>query len=245
MPKNKIRIGSIVPALNVTAEDEFIRLSQTYTNQHEPVGVHFARSAVDGTKPLAEQFQGMVDEAPSDARSLAVAGVSVIAFACTSASIFKGPGFDRTISEAIYDATGIPAVSTASAVLEGLEAVGAKRVAVATPYLQWICDAEREFLEAGGMEVTSIAGMDRKGGKDIHGISSNEILELVDTVMDDSADALFVSCTDLPSLELIGQLEEKYHKPVLTSNQVTFWSCAKISGLAPINGYGTLLRDFL
>jgi maleate cis-trans isomerase len=243
----KIRLGFIVPSLNVIAEDNFIRLAQAWSDHQsppdQPLGVHFTRADVDGLLPLEVQFQGMVDNAPSLGKSLASAGVSVVAFACTSASLFKGPGFDRAIAQAITQQTGLPSVCTASAVLQALEALGVKRVAVATPYVEWVYAAERDFLEAGGFEVTAINGLGRQGGKDISRISSQEIFELADDVMDDKAEALFISCTDLPSLELITRLEEKYARPVITSNQATFWRCAQILGLGPVPGYGQLMVD--
>jgi arylmalonate decarboxylase len=241
----KIRIGCIVPSLNVVAEDNFIRMSEAYAAHHPALGVHFARADVGRTQPLEEQFQGMVDNAPLLGKSLASAGVSVVAFACTSASLFKGPGFDLTIAQAITQQTGLPSVCTASAVLEALTALKVKRVAVATPYVEWVYAAERDFLEAGGFEVTAINGLGRQGGKDTNTVSSGDIFELVEDVMNDEAEALFVSCTDLPSLEMISRLEEKYQRPVITSNQATFWRCAKILGLGSFEGFGQLMVDCL
>jgi maleate cis-trans isomerase len=241
----KNRIGFIVPSLNVVAEDSMIRMSEDYARNNPAIGVHFTRANVDVSQPLAVQFQSMVDTAPDHGLSLGMAGVSVIAFTCTSASIFKGPGFDRKISESIAKVTGIPAVSTASAVLEALEALNIKRVAVATPYVEWVYAAERDFLQAAGFEVTAVNGMDRRGGAEINTISADEILKQADEVVNDEAEALFVSCTDLPVIDLIQKLEERYSRPVLTSNQVTFWSCAKRLGLGAFEGYGQLMRNYL
>jgi maleate cis-trans isomerase len=245
MDAEQPRMGIIVPAINVTAEDEFIRLSQSYARQHSAVGVHFARAMVDVSRPMAEQFQGMADDAPKLGLSLAAAGVSVIAFACTSASVFRGVGFDREISESISAISDIPSVSTASAVLQALRTLDAGRVALATPYMEWVYQAESEFLEAGGFEVTAVNGMDRTGGRDINSISAEEIIRQTDEVMIRDTDVLFVSCTDLPSLDLVPQLEERYGKPVITSNQATFWSCAKVLGFHTVSGHGRLLEENL
>ena len=116
---------------------------------------------------------------------------------------------------------------------------------MATPYLEWVFEAEREFLQAAGFEVTAIKGMARRGGQDIHTISEGEIRDLVADIDSVAAEALFISCTDLPTLALIAELEAHHGKPVVTSNQATFWGCAKVAGLKPIEGYGRLLRDHL
>lgn len=234
-----VRIGCIVPAINVIAEDDFISLSPP------DVGVHFARADVDQARPIAEQFQRMVDDAPYLAKTLVKADVKVVGFACTSASFFKGEGSDAVIAESISDKAGVPAVTTSTAVVEALRSIGARRIAVATPYLEWIFEAERDFLQAAGFDVTGINGMERRGGADIHTISAGEIHDLVADVDSVEAEALFISCTDLPALSLIDEIEAHHGKPVVTSNQATFWGCAKVAGVKPIEGYGQLLRDHL
>ncbi len=234
-----VRIGCIVPAINTTAEDDFIALCPP------DVGVHFARADVDQARPMAEQFQRMVDDAPYLATTLVKASVKVVGFACTSASFFKGEGSDAVIAESIKDRAGVPPVTTSTAVVEALRSIGARRIAVATPYLEWVFESEREFLQAAGFEVTAINGMERRGGEDIHTISESEIRGLVADVDSAQADTIFVSCTDLPALSLIDELEKRHGKPVITSNQATFWGCAKLTGVKPIEGYGLLLRDQL
>ncbi len=238
MIKN-VRIGCIVPAINTAAEDDFIALCPP------DVGVHFARADVDQNRPMAEQFQRMVDDAPYLATTWVKADVKVVGFACTSASFFKGEGSDAVIAEKISEKAGVPAVTTSTAVVDALGRVGARRIAVATPYLQWVYESEKAFFEAAGFEITAINGMERRGGEDIHTISESEIRELVADVDSPQADTIFVSCTDLPALSLIDELEERHGKPVITSNQATFWGCAKLAGVKPVQGYGRLLRDHL
>ena len=93
MTRKNHRLGFIVPAINVVAEDDFIALAAA------DVGVHFARADVDTTREIAAQFDQMIDAAPALAAALAKAGVAVVAFACTSASFFRGEGSDRLIAE--------------------------------------------------------------------------------------------------------------------------------------------------
>lgn len=229
-------MGCIVPSINVTAEDEIIAMAPL------GVGVHFARALVDRSLPLESQFSTMVDQLPDLASGLAHAGVSVIAFACTSAGFFKGVGSDRDIAQAIARGADLPAVPTATAVVEALNVLDIRRVAVATPYVKWVFEREREFLEAAGFVVTAITGLERTGGADISGISDDTVRSLVDAVDSADADAVFVSCTDLPAVHLITELEDRYGKPVVTSNQATFWACAQRIGLPPMDRFGRLMQ---
>jgi maleate cis-trans isomerase len=239
MTKNRHRLGFITPAINVIAEDDYIALAD------DDIGVHFARADVDTDCEVAEQFQQMIDAAPSLAASIAKAGVAVVGFACTSASFFQGKGSDQVIAENMTAAAGVPTFTTATAAVSALRTVGAKRLAVATPYLSWVYEAERVFFQDAGFDVLAINGLERLGGTDINSISEEEIRVLVADVEKENADAIFVSCTDLPVLGLIDELERTHGKPVVTSNQATYWAAAKVAGVPPVSGYGTLLRDHL
>jgi maleate cis-trans isomerase len=239
MTKKRHRLGFITPAINVIAEDDYIALAD------DDIGVHFARADVDTDCEVAEQFQQMIDAAPSLAASIAKAGVAVVGFACTSASFFQGKGSDQVIAENMTAAAGVPTFTTATAAVSALRTVGAKRLAVATPYLSWVYEAERVFFQDAGFDVLAINGLERLGGTDINSISEEEIRVLVADVEKENADAIFVSCTDLPVLGLIDELERTHGKPVVTSNQATYWAAAKVAGVPPVSGYGTLLRDHL
>ena len=239
MTKKHHRLGFIIPAINVNAEDDYITLAA------DDVGVHFARADVDTNREVAEQFQQMIDAAPTLAASIAKAGITVVGFACTSASFFQGEGSDQVIAQNMTAAAGVPTYTTATAAVNALRTVGAKRIAIATPYLSWVYEAERAFFQHAGFDVLAINGLERRGGTDINSITGDEIRALVEDIDRPDADAIFVSCTDLPVLDLIDELERTYRKPVLSSNQATFWAAAKADGVSPISGYGTLLKDHL
>jgi len=239
MTKKHHRLGFIIPAINVIAEDDYIALAAT------DVGVHFARADVDPNREVAEQFQQMIDAAPALAASIAKAGITVVGFACTSASFFQGEGSDKAIAERMTASAGVPTFTTATAAVTALQTINARTIAIATPYLSWVYEAERGFFQHAGFDVLAINGLERRGGTDINSISDDEIRALVADVDQPEADAIFVSCTDLPVLGLIDELERTHGKPVVTSNQATFWAAAKADGVPTITGYGALLKDHL
>jgi maleate cis-trans isomerase len=228
------RIGCIVPAPNVRAEEDFVALAPP------GVAVHFHRMEVDLATPLAEVLDTMVAAAPRLAQALAGAEAEVIAFACTSASFHRGAGSDRAIEAAMTAASGVPAVATSRAVVEALRAVGARRIAVATPYVDWIVAAEQAFLAAAGFDVRHIAGLGLVQPRDIHAIVPEDVARWARACDRPDADALFVSCTDYAAVPAIAQLERELGKPVVTSNQATYWACARCLGVAARSGYGRL-----
>lgn len=229
------RIGCIVPTINVVAEQDFIALSRDHSS------VHFARADIDRTTTIPEQFNQMVAAAPMLAAQLAKAEVEAVAFACTSASFFQGPGSDAEIAGAMSAEAKIPAVTTSSAVIEAFQHLDAQRIAIATPYVEWVWRAEREFFQAAGFDVPSIGGQNKDGGSSINRMSKTEVWDLVLSHDHADADIMFVSCTDLPVLGLIGELEQALKKPVVSSNQATYWAVSRILGLGPVDGYGRLL----
>jgi maleate isomerase len=45
------------------------------------------------------------------------------------------------------------------------------------------------------------------------------------------ADVVFASCTNLRTFEVIVEAEVELHRPVLSANQVTIWSCLRAADL--------------
>jgi maleate isomerase len=173
---------------------------------------------------------------------LADAGVRAIAFACTSASLLLGPGFDRELSDRLQRATGVPATTTATALLRALEHLGARRICVGTPYDAEVTERERAFLEAAGHEVLSIHGLGLVHDRDIGALSFGAVKELAHRVHRPGADAVFLSCTNLPALPVLGALEDELGCPVFSSNAATIWELLRLVDVAPAGeGLGRLL----
>ena len=56
------------------------------------------------------------------------------------------------------------------------------------------------------------------------------------------ADAIFVSCGALRTLDVIGEIERRAGKPAVCSNQAMIWDCLRLAGINDrIEGYGRLL----
>jgi maleate cis-trans isomerase len=213
-----------------------------------PAGVSWHTTRVLLTGPATrESFQRMASNVARAAEELATAEVDVVVYGCTSGSIGgEGPQAVATIERIC----GVPAVTTAGAVVEALAALGVRRIAVATPYVSSVNETERSFLEQAGLEVVSIEGMgigqtdtDRRTIAHQPPARTEALARAVDRP---EAEAIFISCTNLPTLEIIATLEHDLGKPVVTSNTASLWAAMQRVGVRdPIQGYGCLLEQRL
>ncbi len=232
------RIGLVSPSTNSTLEPEFNLMAP------EGVSVHAARVMQLG-KQDDRSYRVMADGIARASRELSTVEVDAAAFGCTSCTYFVPA---QEITENIERNAGCPGIVTADAVLSALRTLGAKRVALGTPRTQYVTDREVKFLEENGFEVVSVLGMGigatEAERRAIGRVPLESIVRMAHRIDRPEADAIFISCTQLPTVTVIAEIEDMLGKPVVTSNQATFWSCLRLMGLnTPVAGFGTLLEQ--
>lgn len=79
-------------------------------------------------------------------------------------------------------------------------------------------------------------------GGGIWKVNYRTIAERILRADDPQAQAIFVSCTNLPTYDVIEPLEQALGKPVLTANQLTMWACLGRMKL-PMTGPGKWLLN--
>jgi maleate isomerase len=163
----------------------------------------------------------------------------VVAYACTSGSFAGGTAGERAMCAAMTQAGDLPSLTTSGAMLEALQEIGARRIAIVTPYTKSVTDALEEFLGESDITVTgrSYLGLT----KDIHRVPYRDVVDMARVAVVDAPDALFVSCTNLPTYDVIPQLEAELRMPVLTANQVTMWAALRAIGKEAVGPYQALL----
>jgi len=208
----------------------------------EKFTIHTARLRLKSV--TVESLAEMEQEIKSEASKLADADVSVIGYGCTSGSLFKGLGHDLEIEQRIEKASGKPAVATAGAVVKALKSLKIRRVAVATPYIDQINQLEERFLTLNGIKVIDIKGLGISDNLKIGKTPKETLLNLVLSLSHKEADGIFISCTNLPTINMIEELETILKKPVISSNTATLWAMLKkIAVPIKIKGYGKLLEE--
>jgi maleate isomerase len=211
-----------------------------YAMAPEGVSTHSTRMMLRDVTP--EGLESMAEDAVNAAELLSTAGVDIIVYGCTSGSLLKGVEWEASLVERLQKATGISTITTVGAVVEALREVRAAKIAVVTPYIDELNQLERAFLEANGFSIASINGLGFTDNLDIGKVSPGEIHGLIEQTAD--ADCLFISCTNLPVVRMIQELEAQYNVPVITSNQASMWLALRSLGQGPVEGYGILLQDY-
>ncbi|MFF9769817.1 aspartate/glutamate racemase family protein [Streptomyces sp. NPDC053086] len=175
-------------------------------------------------------------------RALTAVSPEVVAYACTSGS-FVGliPG-ERAMCAAMTRAGALPALTTSGALLEALAELGARRVALVTPYTVSVTRALEEYVAAAGVRVTGCAYMGLT--RHIWRVPYRDVVAMARrAARPGTADALFLSCTNLPTYDVIPQLEAELRMPVISANQVTMWAALRRLGTRAVGPYQALLDD--
>ena len=175
------------------------------------------------------------------AHELADGGAQVIVFGCTTGSLLGGPGFDQHLVGRLQQATGVAATTTSTAVLAAFHATGVKRLGVGTPYIDELNNLEAPFLKGGGFEVVTLQGLQIDDDATIARVPYAETRRLAHAVARD-ADAVFLSCANLPTLQILDELERELGCPVISSVAATIWHALHLAGVgADRAGSGSLL----
>lgn len=166
---------------------------------------------------------------------------SALAYACTSGSFVGGRAGERQLVAAMLSTGVSSAVTTSGALVRALASLGARRLAVATPYDEEITQRLADYLAESGIRITAAAhlGLTER----IWTVPYATTVELVRSIATTPCDAVFVSCTNLATYDLIAPLERELGVPVLTANQVTLWAALRAAGLRAVGPGQALLRQ--
>jgi arylmalonate decarboxylase len=211
-----------------------------------PTGVRFLAKSIGLAKMTPAGYDAVLDHIAPTARALASQGAQAITLMGTSLSFYKGAGFNRELTRRVAEASGRPAVTMSTAVIEGLRSVGGKRVAVATAYDQEVNHRLERFLHEEGFEVRTIRGLGVEKVEDIYGVTQDGLFKFSVEVFESAgnADALLVSCGGLHTLELLEPLERRCKVPVVSSLPHALRAGVRLLGLSGrVPGYGALLAQ--
>ncbi|MCO4812764.1 MAG: arylmalonate decarboxylase [Gammaproteobacteria bacterium] len=233
----RAKIGYVLLATEQTVQDDVMRL------RPPGVGIHFTRAPIADSitnESLAAQADLLADCA---ATLLPDGSLDVVCYACTSGSLVIGE--ERVFAELKRGAPGAQATSLITGVIRALNKIGARRIVVATPYLDEVNQREVDYLQQSGFEVISLCGLNLEKDSDMVRVAPEFIAEFALAQDRADADAIFISCGALRSLQVIAEIEERAGKPVICSNQAMIWDCLRLAGIDDrFEGYGRLLSEF-
>ena len=229
MPRH---FGMLVPSTNTTCEIEFRRLPPE-------LQVHTARLGKGGASAFSPSLDADV---AYQSKMLGSARVEVIALIQTSASLFADD-YDAVTIKRMTEASGLPSLTSAQAIGEALRALGASRIAMATPYSPEVIARATHYYESKyGMTVVASQSL---GGEDAYSIGK------MDAGMAQAAfgridrpdvEALVLPGGNFPTLDFIAPWERQFGKPVITTNQAALWAILRAMKInTPLPEWGRLL----
>ena len=151
------RIGQIVPSSNTTMETEIPAILRA-REAIAPERFTFHSSRMRMKKVSKEELSAMDADSDRCALELSDAAVDVLGYACLVAIMSMGKGYHRISEERLHARTvenghPSPVITSAGALVEGLQAIGAKRVSILTPYMKPLTQLVIDYIENEGIEV--------------------------------------------------------------------------------------------
>jgi len=228
-------LGFIIISMDLVMEDNIFRLcpegvgpSVTRLNSPNDCNVATLATQIDG---MAEAASILQPQARPD----------VICYACTSGSIVIGE--DRVRTEISRGAPWAKPSTLVTGAVNALHRVDAHKIVVATPYLDEINSVEAEFLRQKGFEVLDIQGLNIEDCEAMGRIKPSYIRDFALSIDRPDADAIFVSCGGIRTLDVLQEIEDAVGKPVICSNQAMMWDCLRRANINDkIEGYGQLFQ---
>jgi maleate cis-trans isomerase len=211
-----MRAGLIIPSSNRMVEEEMIHYYPTALTPH----ITRLRMTGPHRKPLS-LLQAMIEEASA---SLNDAKCDIITLHCTVTSMSGGLDGEHDILSSLKRGGAAKTTTTATAIKAALDHLGAKKIALITPYDQHKTHEEIDFLQSCGFSVISAKGWDLKNSDDYCSTPPEVWHQRVLEARHDDADVYLLSCANIRALGIIAALEQKLQKTVITSNQVVIWN---------------------
>ena len=247
MGKSAYRIGQIVPSSNTTMETEIPAMLRA-REAVEPERFTFHSSRMRMQKVTKEELAAMDRDSDRCAMELADARMDVLGYACLVAIMSMGKGYHRVSEERLRKRTveaggPAPVVTSAGALVDGIKALGAKRVSILAPYMKPLTKLVIDYIENEGIEVVDSISLEIPDNLEVGRQDPLAPAEITKRLNIKGVDAIVASaCVQMPSLASIQLIEDRTGLPVLSSSVSTTYMMLKKLGLktyAP--GFGSLL----
>lgn len=247
MNKTSYRIGQIVPSSNTTMETEIpamLRARETIA----PERFTFHSSRMRMKEVTKEQLAAMDRDSDRCALELSDARVDVMGYACLVAIMSMGKGYHRISQDRLHQVTvhngaPTPVVTSAGALIHGLQTMGAKRISLLAPYMKPLTQMVIEYIENEGIEVIDSISLEIPDNLEVGARDPMVPVEIVQKLNTSGVDAIVLSaCVQMPSLPGIQIVEDRYGLPVVSSSVCTTFQMLQKLGLKTVvPGAGMLL----
>jgi len=231
----RARLGYIIPTSNRMVEPQMQRFS--------PPGVipHFTRIGMTNKHkaPLEQQLPKMA----AAAEALSESKMNAIILQCTGTSMSGGLETERRVIEAMEKASGVPCSTAASSLTSAFTALRAKKLVFVSETKQPDHEKKLKYLREAGYDIVADKAVGLSGTDEYCTTPPKLWFDVTLSLKNDAADAYFISCANIHSIDVIEDLEKVLNKPVVTSNQAAIWKSLRLAGVYDaVPGLGHLLR---
>ncbi|NOT45549.1 MAG: Asp/Glu racemase [Acidobacteria bacterium] len=227
MTAGRYRIGQIVPSSNTTMETEIPAMLRA-REAVAPERFTFHSSRMRMKKVCKEELEAMDRDSDRCAAELADARVDVMGYACLVAIMSMGKGYHRASRERLEGVTAretgtvIPVVTSAGALVEGLQALGAKKIAMVAPYVESLTCLVADYIEAEGITVVDRIALEIPDNLEVGRRDPLLLIDIYKRLNLTGADALVLSsCVQMPSLAAVPIVERECGLPVVSASICT------------------------
>lgn len=233
------RVGYIAPTVMEVVPYDFYRFAP------DGVGLVGVTCNIDDWRP--EEFDKGLAQVSTAAKYLGSRGVDYIIHGGGPLVVARGKSFEEQIVREIEKVSGVPGTTGVRAGMEGLKAVGAKRVAIASPYPPRHDEAMAGYLNASGFEVVLAKGLDLPF-KELQNVPPTQIYRFARDVAEEARakgiEALYMPCPQWQTAATVDMLERDTGLPVVAYAHATFFCAFKRIGIKDrIVGHGRLLAS--
>jgi maleate isomerase len=225
--------GVLIPSTNTTCEIEYCRLPPS-------LQVHIGRLGKGGGGTFSPSKD---EDVEYQAQLLGTARVEVISLAQTSASLFADD-YDAVTTARISKAAGVPAVTSAQAVGQAVQALGAKRIALVSPYSQPVIERAKHYYESKyGLQVVAMEGFAATDSYMIGKLGPESARDAFARIDRPEIEILVVPGGNFPTMSFVPEWEREFGKPVITTNGAALWAMMRTMGVEEkLPGLGQLLE---
>ncbi|MBD8473198.1 Asp/Glu racemase [Pseudomonas sp. CFBP 8770] len=195
-----------------------------------------------------EELAAMDGDSDRCALELSDARVDVLGYACLVAIMSMGNGYHRVSESRLHQRTvenggPAPVVTSAGALVDGLHAIGAKKISLLAPYMKPLTRLVIEYIESEGIEVVDSISLEIPDNLEVGRQDSRAPIEITKKLKTTGVDAIVASaCVQMPSLQSIQAIEDRVGLPVLSSSVATTYMMLKQLSLdTTVPGFGSLL----
>lgn len=234
----RARLGLIVLATDYTIEWEWRQIMTPLAG----VGLYHAR-IMNSPQITPETLRAMEGDIASTTRLLLPGSpFDVIAYGCTSASMVIG---EERVMDLVREVRPEAKTTTpVTAARAAFEALGMKRIALLTPYIQEINDMMRAYFEGRGVPVPVMGSYNIVDDTEVARLSAESLKSAaLELGRHEAVDGVFVACTSIRLATVVEELEQALGKPVTSSNHALAWHTLRLGGITEaIPGFGRLFR---